>query len=62
LLIKSADIIEERMRRIGQIVRMGKDTTVKVTKEWTPIAVRRIGRQRLRCGDGDRGVVGKVKI
>jgi hypothetical protein len=35
------------MRWTGKIVRIGKERTVKVTREWRPIAVRRIGRQRL---------------
>jgi len=46
------------MVRIGQNVRLGKETTVEVTKEWRPIAKRRIGRQRLRWAEGVRGVVG----
>jgi hypothetical protein len=66
LVIKPADMVrcvqEQRMRSIGQIVRTDKQRTVKVTKEWRPIAERRIGRQRFRWGDGVRGVVEKMTI
>jgi len=49
------------MRTTGQIVRMGKERTVKVTKEWRPIALR-ICRKRLRWGDDVREVVGRMKF
>jgi hypothetical protein len=61
LLIKPADMIrciqEQRVRRIGKIVRMDKERMVEVRKEWSPT-----GRQRLRWGVGVRGVVGRMKI
>jgi hypothetical protein len=52
LLIRHADTIRyikaQRIRRIGHIVRMDKERTVKIVTEWRPIAVRRIGRPRTR--------------
>jgi hypothetical protein len=38
----------QRMRWIGHIVRMDKERTAKILTEWRPIAVRKIGRLRLR--------------
>jgi hypothetical protein len=38
------------IRRIGHIVRIGKERTVKRITEWRPIAVRRIGTTRIMSG------------
>ena len=44
------------------IVRMNKERMVKRKTEWKPIAVRRIGRPRLRWDDDVKADMGKMKI
>jgi hypothetical protein len=41
---------------------MGKERTVERITEWRPIAVRRIGRQRLRWEGDVREDLGRMKI
>jgi hypothetical protein len=41
---------------------VNKERTVKRITEWRPIAVRRIGRPRLRWEDNARADLGKMKI
>jgi len=52
LLIEFADVFgymkAQRIRWIGYIVRTDNERTAKIAGEWRPIAVRRIGRKRLR--------------
>jgi len=55
LLFRHADTVRyiraQRIGRIGHIVRMDKEGTVKRVTEWRPIAVRRNGRPRTRWED-----------
>jgi len=50
------------MRRTWQIVRMGKERTVRIINKWRQTAVRRFGRQRLTGGGGVRGAVGEWRF
>jgi len=65
LLIKYADVDRfikaQRMRWTGHIVRLDKEETVKRIIGWRPIAVRRIGRWRLRWEGDVRAELGKMK-
>ena len=55
MLIRHADTVRyikvQRIRRIGHIVRMDKERTVKRVTEWRPIAVKTVGRPRIRWED-----------
>ena len=66
MLIEHADIVRyikaQRIKWIGHIVRIDKERTVKRVTEWRPIAVRRIGRPRLRWEDDVRAGLEKMKI
>ena len=66
LLIKHSDIVKytkaQRIRWIGHIVRLDKERTVKITREWRSIVVMRIGRLRLRWKVDVRKYLGIVKI
>jgi hypothetical protein len=59
LLIKHADIVRYIK---AHILRMDKQRTVKRITEWRPIAVRRIGRPRLRWEDDVRADLEKMRI
>jgi len=52
LLIENADVVvnmkAQRIRWIGYIVRTDNDRTAKIVGEWRPVAVKRIGKKRLR--------------
>ena len=65
LLIKHADVVRftkaQRMRWTGHIVRLDKEGTVKIITAWRPIAVRRIGRRRLRWEHDVRADLGGMK-
>jgi hypothetical protein len=65
LLIKHADIVRcikaKRIRWIEHIIYMAKESMVERITEWRPIAVRRIGRPRLKWQD-DIAHMGKMKI
>lgn len=52
----------QRIRRIGHVVRMDKERTVKRITEWRTIAVRRIDRQGSRREDDVRAGMGIMKI
>jgi hypothetical protein len=52
----------QRVRRIGHIVKIDKERTVKRIIECRPIAVRRIGTPRLRWKDDIREDLGKMKV
>jgi len=66
LLIKYADIVKytkaQRIRWIEHIVRLDKERVVKITTEWRPIVVTRIGRLRLRWEVDGRQDLGLMKI
>jgi hypothetical protein len=66
LLFRHAAIVRytraQRIRRIGHIVKIGKERTVKRRTEWRTIAVRRIGTPRLRWEDDIREDLGKMKV
>ena len=65
-LIKYADIVKytkaQRIRWIEHIVRLDKERVVKITTEWRPIVVTRIGRLRLRWEVDGRQDLGLMKI
>jgi len=66
LLFRHAAIVRytraQRIRRIGRIVKMDKERTVKRITEWRTNAVRRIGTPRLRWEDDIREDLGKMKV
>lgn len=66
LLIKNADTVRyikaQRISRIGHIVRMDKERRVKRITERRPVAVRRVGRPRIRWEDYVLAGLGKMKI
>ena len=55
LLIRLADTVRyvktQRIRRIGHIVRMDKEMSVKRVAKWRPFAVRKIGRPGTKWED-----------
>jgi myosin heavy subunit len=55
-------MLAQRTRWIGHFVRMDKESMVKRLTEWRPTTVGRIGRSRLRCEDGVRANLEKMKI
>ena len=66
MLVEYADVVgymkAQRIRRIGYIVRMDNERTPKIVGDWRPIAVRRIGRKRLRWESDVREDLGNMKI
>ena len=66
LLIKHADIVRyikaQRIRWIGDSVRMDKEWAVKRITEWRRTAERSISRTRIRWEDDVRADLGKTKI
>jgi hypothetical protein len=66
LLIKHGDKIKctkaQRIRWIGHILRMDKESTVERKTIWRPIVVRIIGRPSLRLENDVRADLGKMQI
>jgi hypothetical protein len=52
----------QRIRWIGNIVKIDKERMVTRITEWRPTVVRRIGRTKLQWNDDVREDPGKIKI